>query len=79
MPSWDYLVIRVQDTTVVSVNGQQCCFVPEEQGSQRYFQLHEYLRMIGAEGWEVVASSPSLTGDHGRLDSWTIIARRPQE
>jgi hypothetical protein len=52
MQKWEYLTIEISRVWVNSVNNKP---LRKPNGDERY-KLHEYLELIGKDGWEVVTS-----------------------
>jgi len=82
--SWQYksVIIKnehVKDQLIQSVhevNGQNAGF-RDENGSQCFHELHEYLELMGREGWEAVGVSPMNISSTGFISSILVLLKRP--
>ena len=74
MNKWEYITIYLstKDGRVEEVNGKPIRKKSEDEDGNRSvnekYKLHDYLALIGNEGWEVVTSVGAA-----------IIAKRPQK
>lgn len=61
---------------ILSKQGQRVAKTTGSLGAHEGEQLHDFLKRVGHEGWEVVGLSP-IAGGEGRDISVLIILKRP--
>ena len=85
MTAWEYMTIifrseNVNGALVLSifeVNGEDASF-RDDKGAQCYYEVHEYLELLGKEGWEVTGVTPLNISATGNIKTSVIILKRKE-
>jgi len=81
---WEYqsLIVRSEHLkeklylSVYEVNGNGAGF-RDDKGNLCFHELHEYLELMGKEGWESVGLSPMSITMSGAISNTLLLLRRP--